>query len=78
MDPDDLDDRQPEKWMHIANLASQEAAELEKNGAFREECMRRSNAWITENVLPDQDRLLNVARGSFAPEGESPLFLALL
>lgn len=75
--PDDMDDRQPEKWLHIANLAFEAACNFEENPDARLECMTRSNYWI-ETTVVNNTQLLDVARGTFYPENETPAFLALL
>jgi hypothetical protein len=62
IDPHLMDDRQPEKWTHIANLAFREAGNSEPNPQSRVETMTRSNAWINANIHGRQ-QLTEVARG---------------
>ena len=76
-DPSLMDDRQPEKWLHIANLAFELACSIESNPVAREDCMKRSNAWI-ESTIHEMSALTTVARGELYPPHETPLFLALL
>ena len=77
IDPSDMNDRQPEKWLRIANLAFEEACQIEENPEARIECMNRSNIWIETNIT-DCNQLKEAAKGKLCPSGESPLFLALL
>lgn len=77
INPSDMNDRQPEKWLHIANLAFEEACQIEENPEARIACMNRSNIWIETNIT-DCNQLKEAAKGKLCPSGESPLFLALL
>lgn len=72
-----LDDRQPEKWLHIANLAFNEACKMEKDPEARVTCMNRANSWIERNII-DCNQLKEVGKGTLSPGDETPLFLALL
>lgn len=76
-DPSSMDDRQPEKWLHIANLAFKLACSIESNPVARVGCMKRSNVWI-ESTIHEMSALTTVARGELFPLHETPLFLALL
>jgi hypothetical protein len=77
IDPLDMDDRQPEKWLHIANLSFRSACHIEENPKARVECMTRCNEWIETNIA-DCSQLTDVAKGQLHPDEESPLFLLLL
>lgn len=77
IDLNNLDDRQPEKWLYLANIAFREACQTEKNPEARIACMNRSNLWI-ETHINDCNELKEVAKGKLHPNNESPLFLALL
>jgi hypothetical protein len=45
-DPRDMDDRQPEKWSHIANLAQKEAQGIEPRRVVLSDCFQRSKELI--------------------------------
>jgi hypothetical protein len=77
IEPLDMDDRQPEKWLHIANLSFRLACNIEENPEARVECMTRCNEWIQTNIA-DCSQLTEVAKGQLHPDEESPLFLSLL
>jgi hypothetical protein len=57
-----MDDRQPEKWLHLANLSFREACDLEENSETRVESMTRCNDWIQVNIT-DCNQLAEVAKG---------------
>jgi hypothetical protein len=71
-DPRDLDDRQPEKWSHIANLAQKEAQGIEPRRVVLSDCFQRSKEWIN-NQLMGRQKLTEVARGELYPDNESDL-----
>jgi hypothetical protein len=50
IEPHLMDDLQPEKWTHIANLAFREAGKTEPNPNSRVEAMTRSNDLIKANI----------------------------
>lgn len=75
--PEDMDDRQPEKWLHIGNISFAEACRIEQDPESRVVCFGRCNAWI-EATITDQRQLIDVAKGVLFPDNESPLFRALL
>jgi hypothetical protein len=76
-DPHGMDDRQPEKWSHIANLAHREGQEIEPIPLRRGECMQRSNEWINKQLM-DRQRLTEVARGALYSDDASDTFRAAL
>jgi hypothetical protein len=74
--PEDMDDRQPEKWLHIGNIYFAEACRIEPDRESRVVCFGRCNEWI-KSTITDQSQLIEVAKGVRFPDNESPLFLAL-
>jgi hypothetical protein len=74
INPYSMDDRQPEKWLRIANLQFEIACNLEKDPEARIKCMTRSvsllHCYFTQ--------LLEIAKGNLFPPHETPLFQALL
>lgn len=76
-DPKYMDDRQPEKWLRVANQAFRRACKVEPDPKSRVECMTRSNDWITKNVC-DRTQLMQVAAGLGLPTDECELFQLLL
>jgi hypothetical protein len=61
-DPLLMDDRQPEKWMLIANQCSLQAEEEEPNGTVRVAIMQRVNKAL-EYIKTSRDDLMAVATG---------------
>lgn len=74
---EDMDDRQPEKWIHAANLAMDIAQKTECNVKLRIESMERVNAWLIPR-LNDRNTLINAATGIITVEEETFLFNTLL
>ncbi len=76
IDPNMMDDRQPEKWIHVANLMLQEAEKLEPNPLARIEVMKRVNAYLekTENM----SELIKIASGENQFPTESALYRTLM
>jgi hypothetical protein len=61
-DPLLMDDRQPEKWMLIANQCSLQAEEEEPNGTTRVAVMQRVNK-VLEEIKTSREDLMAVATG---------------
>lgn len=76
-DPEDMDDRQPEKWIYISILARQQSLEIEPDLQIHYECMKEVNKWIVSNIQTMAE-LKEVAKGNIQPENKSLLFLLLL
>lgn len=72
-----MDDRQPEKWIHVANLVMDIVQKTECNVQLRIESMERVNAWLIPR-LNDRNTLINAATGIITVEEEIFLFNTLL
>eukprot|EP01035_Chromulina_nebulosa_P019633 gene19633-25544_t len=74
-----MDDRQPEKWMLIANQSFQVACDLESNPDEREKCMGSANLRLGE-LTKSREGLIAIATGTdtFDHEGQSELYNHLI
>lgn len=77
IDPNDMDDRQPEKWIHIGNLGLKEACEIEPDPNARIECMERVNKHLVR-LTTNRNALVAAALGASTVTGESVLFHPLM
>ena len=77
IDPLELDHAQPEKWIHIANIALDDATAIEPNGASRTVCMKSVNLILSQHTT-DREALINFACGTTRMEIETALFQVLI
>ena len=77
IDPLDLDDRQPEKWLHIANLSLQKAEHIESDPIKRIDCMSVVNQYL-KTLTKDRVALIKIAIGEVLFPMESELYGLLI
>lgn len=75
--PNKLSDENPNKWLHIANIAFEKACQIEPDPQKRIDCMTCANEWITR-CRWDFQSLKEVAKGNMYPWGMNRLFMELL
>lgn len=73
----DMDDRQPEKWIHIANLMLQKANELEPNPIVRVKMMKNVNEYL-KTLTTNSPELMEIATGMKLFPEKSSLYSALI
>ena len=76
VNPNDMDDRQPEKWIHIANLMLFRACEIEPESDKRIECMALVNKHLA-TLSTSRIKLIEIAIGVSVFETNSELYNVL-
>ena len=77
IDPLQLDDRQPEKYLLTANIAFTKMKKLQPDPDERTAMMDKVNRWIEQHVT-SFEQLVRIARGDIKPQRKSELFLETL